>query len=122
MPGLSDGCDLSALLSMLEKVNDAGFYFKRVEMVTSTSVRASITDTLLCQGDCVDIAENVESIKAAVYDLGQRGVSRGVIYVSGDGYAAFQSCNLTRTAYRRRPLPCLSSSPLRRRKDGGKII
>ena len=89
VPGLSDGCDLSALLSMLEKVNDAGFYFKRVEMVTSTSVRASITDTLLCQGDCVDIAENVESIKAAVYDLGQRGVSRGVIYVSGDGYAAF---------------------------------
>ena len=89
VPSLQEGCDLSAVLSMLEKVNDSGLYFKRMEMVTATSVKANITDTLLCQGECTDIAENVESIKASVYDLAQRGVSRGVIYISGDGYAAF---------------------------------
>lgn len=89
IPTLQEGCDLSAVLAMLRDVNDSGLYFKRMEMVTSTSVKANITDTLLCQGECADIAENVESIKAAVYDLGQKGVSRGVIYISGDGYAAF---------------------------------
>ncbi len=89
VPSMEDGCDLSSLLHMLGKVNESGLYFKRAEMITATSVKANITDTLLCQGECSDIASNVESIKAAVYDLGQRGVSRGVIHVSDDGYAAF---------------------------------
>ena len=79
----------TALLNMINKVNESGLYFKRIEMLTATSVKANITDTLLCQGECINIAENTEELKAAIYDLGQKQVSRGVINVSGDGYASF---------------------------------
>lgn len=89
IPAVNDGCDFTALLNMINKVNESGLYFKRIEMLTATSVKANITDTLLCQGECINIAENTEELKAAIYDLGQKQVSRGVINVSGDGYASF---------------------------------
>ena len=37
---------------MINKVNASGLYFKRIEMLTPTSVKAAVTDTLLCQGEC----------------------------------------------------------------------
>lgn len=89
VPAFGDGCDFPALLSMINEVNKSGLYFKKVQMLTASSVKANITDTLLCQGECDDIAENTEAIKVAVYDLGQKQVSRGIINVSGDGYASF---------------------------------
>ncbi len=89
VPAVKDGCDFAALLTMINKVNESGLYFKKIEMLTATSVKGNITDTLLCQGECIDIAEHTEELKAAIYDLGQRQVSRGVITISGDGYAAF---------------------------------
>ena len=88
-PSVEGGCDFNSLLSMINKVNASGLYFKRIEMLTPTSVKAAVTDTLLCQGECNDISENVEALKVAIYDLGQKGVSRGVVHISGDGYASF---------------------------------
>lgn len=89
IPAFKEGCDFALLIDMIQKINASGLYFKKVEVLTPTSVKASITDTLLCQGECVDLSANVEGIKAAVYDLGQRGVKRGVIHVSSTGYASF---------------------------------
>lgn len=88
-PSVEGGCDFNSLLNMINKVNASGLYFKRIEMLTPTSVKAAVTDTLLCQGECKDIAENIEAVKVAIYDLGQKGVSRGVVNISGDGYASF---------------------------------
>ncbi len=84
-----DDVRFEELMKLINGVNDSGLYFKRVDASSALTVRGYITDTLICSGRSEHILENIEGVKAVVYDLGQKGTTSGTIHVGNDGYATF---------------------------------
>lgn len=89
MPVVKDSSRLKKAIKLINKVNDSGLFFKKLDMSSSLLVHGYITDTLECAGDAGDIGNNLEGIKAVVYDLAQKGTMSGTINVGNDGYATF---------------------------------
>ena len=80
---------LEESLKLIGKVNDTGLFFKKLDVSSTLIVHGYITDDLQCTGETEDIIENLEGIKAIVYDLGQKNTMKGTIYVGKEGYATF---------------------------------
>lgn len=88
-PDVSDKQSLKLILRMVNDVNEAGVYFRQVDMPSALAIQAYVTETLSCYGNAEDIRENIEGLKALLYDLNLKGYPDGVIYVGDDGYATF---------------------------------
>lgn len=89
IPKVDDKQGLKEILKLVTEINDAGLYFKMVEMPSAIAVQAYVTDTLSLYGDPVDIRKNVEGIKTVLYDLSLGGHDSGVIFIGQDGYATY---------------------------------
>ncbi len=88
-PVVQSSSKLKKALKLIGKVNDSGLYFKKLDVSSSLVIRGYITDTLECTGEADDIINNLEGIKAVVYDLSQKNTMNGTISVGKDGYATF---------------------------------
>ena len=88
-PVVQSSSKLKKALKLIEKVNDSGLYFKKLDLSSSLVIRGYITDTLECTGEADDIINNLEGIKAVIYDLNQKNTMNGTISVGKDGYATF---------------------------------
>lgn len=88
-PVVQNSSKLKNALKLISKVNDSGLFFKKLDVSSSLIVRGYITDTLECAGEAEDIINNLEGIKAVIYDLSQKNTMSGTITVGSDGYATF---------------------------------
>jgi cell division protein FtsQ len=89
IPEFEDGARFKEVSSLITDVNNSGMFFKKVELETSLTVKCYITDTLICSGESDVIVSEIESIKAVLYDLNEKGVKRGIIKVGADNYISF---------------------------------
>ncbi|MDD7409247.1 MAG: FtsQ-type POTRA domain-containing protein [Anaerovoracaceae bacterium] len=88
-PSTDDDEELTKMMEFIDKVNDSGLFFKKLDIVSALTVHGYVTDTLICSGAPDDITANLEGIKAVIFDLGQKGVEAGTINVGNDGFATF---------------------------------
>lgn len=88
-PDVSDKQSLKLILRMVNDVNEAGVFFRQVDIPNPLAIQAYVTETLSCYGTPEAIRENVEGLKALLYDLSLKGYPNGVIYMGDDGYATF---------------------------------
>lgn len=89
VPEFSDSANFKGVSALIEAVNDAGMFFKKVEIGNSLSVKGYVTDTLVCSGQSSDIISQLEEIKAVLYDLNQKEIKRGIVKVGSDNYISF---------------------------------
>jgi len=75
-------------LSFVNEVNKSGLFFKKLE-ASALLQKGYVTDTLIVQGNRDFILKNLDNIKAVLYDIGQKGIERGVISVNAYDYATF---------------------------------
>ena len=88
-PEVSDKQTLKSILKMVNEVNKNGMYFRQVDIPNPLAIQAYVTENLSCYGDTDDIRNNLDGLKALIYDLDVREYTAGVIYVGDDGYATF---------------------------------
>lgn len=81
--------DLEQALKVAADANDAGMFFKSIDVSSNLSITAYVTDTIGCTGDAIDIRNNLDGIKALLYDIDQKGYTSGTIYIGDDDYATF---------------------------------
>lgn len=88
-PDVSDKQSLKLILRMVNDVNQQGVFFRQVDIPSPLAIQAYVTESLSCYGSSEAIRENVEGLKALLYDLNLKGYPSGVIYMGDDGYATF---------------------------------
>ncbi len=89
VPEFNDSANFKGVSALIEAVNDAGMFFKKVELGNSLNVKGYVTDTLICSGQSSDIISQLEEIKAVLYDLNQKEIKRGIVKVGSDNYISF---------------------------------
>ena len=89
VPVVSNSSMLKESLKLIVKVNNSDLFFKKLDVSSSFTVHGYITDELECAGEPDDIIENLEGIKAIIYDLSQKNIMKGTIFVGKEGYATF---------------------------------
>ncbi len=77
-------------MMLLEKMEAADLYFKKID-VSGTPVKAFLMDKLLCEGKTKNLVAGMEDgdLKAIIYDLYQKKIKKGTIYVGNEKYYAF---------------------------------
>ena len=89
VPVVQNSTVLKESLKLVNKINESGMFFKKLDVSSSMIVHGYITDDLECTGEAEDLIDNLEGIKAIIYDLNQKNTMKGTIYVGDDGYATF---------------------------------
>jgi len=88
VPEFTDQELFEETLSFVNEVNKSGLFFKKLE-TSALMQKGYVTDTLIVQGNREFILKNLDNIKAVLYDIGQKGIERGVISVNAYDYATF---------------------------------
>ncbi len=88
-PAVGDKTDYEQALRVAVDGNKAGLFFKMIDVTSNLQMTAYVTDTICCIGDGVAIRDNLDGIKALLYDIDLKGYTSGTIYVGEDDYATF---------------------------------
>lgn len=89
VPEFNDSARFREASILIRKVNNSGMFFKKLEVTDNLDFKGYVTDTLIITGSGEDIADNLENIKAVLYDLNQKGIRRGLVTVGNDNYISF---------------------------------
>ena len=76
-------------LTLTNGFNNAGMYLKKVEVLPSLTVKGYISESLICSGSSKAILSNIDNLKYILYDLDQKGITRGIIRIGDDGYTSY---------------------------------
>ncbi len=79
---------LTAILSMLKKMDEQELFFKKI-IISNVVIKAYIYDNLICEATPENLSNSMPQLKEVIYDLFKKGIKRGVIKMGSDGYFAF---------------------------------
>ncbi|MDR0886912.1 MAG: FtsQ-type POTRA domain-containing protein [Clostridiales Family XIII bacterium] len=86
-----DGNDvqtLSKTLTFIKDMEQSDMYFYRI-VTSEVHIKAYVYDQLAVSGTYRNITSNIDAVKKVIVDLGNKGIERGTIEVSGNGTCAF---------------------------------
>lgn len=87
---VDDETVLDNALSLISSMIKGDLYFKRIKM-TELYITAYIYDTLICKGTADYLIDAIDKgrLHKVMEDLFEKGIKRGTITISEDGYASF---------------------------------
>lgn len=91
LPEFKDDARFKEIMNLINKAGSSKLYFKKIKAdgKSGDSIKAYVSDTMMCSGRTEDIINALEGLKAILYDLHENGVERGRIKIDNSGYAAF---------------------------------
>lgn len=89
--GVSDEKLLSNSLKIINAMEKGGVYFMEIEM-TEMYIQAHVYESLICVGKTDQIIEAIDKgrLQQILKVLFEKGIKRGTITISDDGYASFK--------------------------------
>ncbi len=88
-PKFDDAKKFNEVLKLVNGINNAGMFLKKVEISSSLTIKGYISETLMVSGTANAILSNMDNLKYMLYDLDQKGIKRGIIRIGEDGYSSF---------------------------------
>lgn len=81
---------LTDTLNMLKVMEDSDLYFMKID-ISNVIIKAHIYDQLICEGTPENLTESIKNgnLEAALYDMYNKGIERGVIKIGSDNYCSF---------------------------------